>query len=252
MKQHIPILLLPLFAFALEPKPLTDEIFAALSESGIGGIQPEKAEEFQKALLNALQKGGEKIVGLEITSAKPKDGENNDVGFVVNQSFMEDNATAIFSLDNFNGNLESALADLNSFIAEKKAKALLIDLRKSGGDDGDGAKKFIDFCKGCKMPLGVLVDGGTHAVAEAVLPELKAAGATVFGSPTAGYPGPRKSVTLSNGCVLHIPQKKSEPVAPDFTIPENAPWLQLVSDSLVARDIIFAPPAPEETKTEAQ
>ena len=238
MKLHIPILLLPLFACALEPKPLTDEIFAALSESGIGGIQPEKAEEFQKALLNALQKGGEKIVGLEITSAKPKDGESNDVGFVVNQSFMEDNATAIFSLDNFNGNLENALADLNSFIAEKKAKALLIDLRKTGGDDGDGAKKFIDFCKECKSPIGVLINGRTHAIAESILTELKATGATLFGTQTVGYPGPRKSVTLSNGAILHIPQKKSAPVLPDVTIPDDAPWLQIASDYLIAQSII--------------
>ena len=252
MKRHIPILLLPLIACAIEPKPLTDEIFAALSESGIGGIQPEKAEAFQKALLTALQKGGEKIVGLEITSAKPKDGENNDAGFVVNQSFLEDNATALFSLDNFNDNLENAIAELNGFIAEKKAKALIIDIRKSGGDDENCARPFIEFCKACKLPLGVLADGGTHAVAETVLHELKAAGATVFGSPTAGYPGPSKSVTLSNGSILHIPQKKSEPVAPDFTIPENAAWLQIASDSLVARDIFFVPPAPEETKAEAQ
>lgn len=232
------ILAIPLLASALEPKTLTDEILSALADSGICDIHQEKTSAFQQFFLRALQEGGEKIVGLEITSAKPKDGGNDEAAFVVRQSFQEDNATANFSLDSFNGNLMNAIKELNDYINEKKARALLIDLRESGGDDENAAKQFIEFCKGCKVPLGVLIDGGTHAVAEAILPELKVAGATLFGVPTSGFPGPRKSVTLSNGSILHIPQKKSEPLSPDVTISPTLPWLQIASDYLIAREII--------------
>ena len=239
MKRYIPILLiLSLFASALDPKPLTDEIYALLADSGMCEIQPDKSEAFQRALLKAIQQGSGQIVGLEITSAKPKDGDE-EAAFRVGLSFQEDNATVLFSLDCFNGNLKRAMEDMDKFATERKGKALLIDLRKSGGDDENAAKQLIDFCKGCKMPLGVLADGGTHAVAESVLSELKACGATFFGAPTAGYPGPRKSVTLSNGSILHIPPKKSAPLAPDFAIPENEAWIQVASDLLIARGVIM-------------
>ena len=138
----------------------------------------------------------------------------------------------------FGGDFKECLEKLTSLLDENKPKVLLIDLRKSGGDDETSAKQLIDFCKGCKLPIGVLVDCGTHAVAESILPELMAAGATLFGTTTAGYPGPRKSVTLSNGAVLHIPQKKSTSVIPDITIPDDAAWLQIASDYMIAKSII--------------
>ncbi|MBQ7650197.1 MAG: hypothetical protein IJS15_04515 [Victivallales bacterium] len=234
------LLAIPILASALEPKPLTDEILSALADCGIGDIPTEKSVSFQKALLNALQDGGEPIVGLEITSASQKDGEEDTAAFIVHQSFQKDNSTAVFSIDKFNGNLKNALEDLEGFLAENKAKVLLIDLRESGGDDENAATQFIDFCKGCKVPICVLIDGETHAVAESVLPELKADGATLFGSPTAGRPGKRKSVTLSNGATLHIPQKKSEPISPDVTITHYEAWLQVASDYMIAKGIIMS------------
>ncbi len=224
----------PIIAIALEPKPLTDEILTALSENGFGDIPQEKTEAFQKAILKAFLQGSDEIVGLEITPAKGSSEATSG-----DSSLLEQNTVALLSVNSFGGDFKACLEKLTSLQKENKPKVLLIDLRKSGGDDENSAKQLIDFCKSCKSPIGVLIDGGTHAVAESILPELKAAGATFFGTPTAGYPGPRKSVTLSNGSILHIPHKKSESVVPDVTLPDDAAWLQIASDYMIAQSIIM-------------
>ena len=241
MKRIIQIIAaIPLLTIALEPKLLTDEILNALAENGISDIPTEKAVSFQNGIIRALQEGCGQIVGLEITSPLPKDGKEGDTTFTVMQSFHEDYSTAFFSLDKFNGNLKNALEDLDGFLTENKPKVLLIDLRESGGDDENAARQLVAFCKECKIPIGVLIDDETHAVAESVLTELKAMGLTLFGIPTAGWSGPRKSVSLSNGSILHIPQKKTAPVSPDVIISTDADWVQVASDYMIAKGIIMS------------
>ena len=236
MKLSIQILLtLPLLAVALEPKPLADELFSVLAENGIDDISPEKTAVFQQFILNALQEGSEKIAGLEITSAKEESHQTGGVADMLDTSMA-----AQLSIRFLDGDLKECLDGLAKLLEEKKAKALLIEFRESGGDDENAAKQLVDFCKECKVPIGVLVDGGTHAMAEAILPELKAAGATVLGSPTAGRPGPRKSVKLSNGTILHIPQKKSAPIVPDVALQEDVSWKPLAADFVIAKGVLMA------------
>ena len=67
-----------------------------------------------------------------------------------------------------------------------KIAGTVLDLRFAGGDDLDSAKAAADLFTSNKMPLAILVNGGTHGAAETLASELRAARAgLVFGGASA-------------------------------------------------------------------
>jgi hypothetical protein len=169
----------------------------------------------------------------------PGDGSIGTTGSALSKSGVIENNVVYFRVSRVTGSLPGELgAAGRTLTGTNKVVGAVFDLRFTGGDDYAAAQRAADLWVAPKAsrpvagPLVVLVNGGTSGAAEALVAELRKAGATlIIGSPTAGAAMTFKEFTLKDGERLLIattPVKvdgqpmPSSGLKPDIAVAVNA------------------------------
>ncbi len=204
-------------------KDAAEELLKAVEQTGLlEPISPEHAQEFQDFLLKLLNVPAM----LEKEAAFPK---------APTVRMIQGTHVATFVIPQFDDDMALELKKLAELVDKEKPIALLLNLCKSCGDSAESAAQLLDFCSTETTPIAVLFDKETKGVAETTLQELVQRKCLTFGEPSAGLPGPRKAIPLSNDTTLKYYAAKSEPVTPQIDLTktaDHAKWPRTAADHL--------------------
>ncbi|MFZ0828885.1 MAG: S41 family peptidase [Verrucomicrobiia bacterium] len=128
-------------------------------------------------------------------------------GSALSKAAVIENNVVYFRVSRITGSLPGELgAASRALTSTNPVVGAVLDLRFAGGDDYAAAEKTAGLWTASKAsrpvggPLVVLVNGGTIGAAEAILAELRKAGAAlIIGSPTAGAAMTFKEFALKDG-----------------------------------------------------
>jgi Peptidase family S41 len=160
-------------------------------------------------------------------------------GSALGKAALIEGNVAYFRVSRVVGSLPGEIvAAGQALTATNKVAGAIVDLRFAGGDDYAAAQKTSELWTGPKAsrpvagPLVVLVNGGTSGAAEALVAELRKAGAAlIIGNPTAGAAMTFKAFSLTDGERLLIATTPvqvdgqampSGGLKPDITVAVNA------------------------------
>ena len=200
------------------------ELLNAVEKTGLlHEISPNQASEFQGILLKLL----DVPASLEGELTLPKRPR---------LQMAHGNRIAIMAIPQFDDDLSLELGQLAELVEREKPAAILLDLCGSCGDSPEAPRKLLDYLGTETSLVAVLFDAQTRGMAESMLPELLARGCLSFGEASAGLPGARQSIPLSNGTLLKYHAQKAPPVTPTISLAQTQDhhkWPQVAADHLM-------------------
>ena len=204
-------------------KDAAEELLKAIDQTGLlEPVTPERAQEFQGILLKLLNVPAT----LEKEAAFPKAPAIH---------MIQGTRVAEIAIPQFDDDIALELKKLAQLIDKEKPIALLLNLCKSSGDSELPSQQLLEFCSTETTPIAVLFDKGTKGIAETTAQELVQRKYLTFGEPSAGLPGARKAIPLSNGATLKYYAVKSQPLKPQVDLTktaDHAKWPRTAADHL--------------------
>ena len=204
-------------------KDAAEELLNAVGQTGLlAPVTPEHAQEFQVFLLRLLNVPAT----LEKEAAFPK---------APTARIISGTHVAAFTIPQFDDDIALELKKLAQIIDKEKPIAVLLNLSKSNGDAELPSQQLLEYCSAETTPIAVLFDKETKGMAETTLQELVQRKYLTFGEPSAGLPGARKAIPLSNGATLKYYATKSQPVKPQIDLTKTAnrsKWPRTAADYL--------------------
>ena len=204
-------------------KDAVEELLKAVDQTGLlEPITPEHAQELQGILLKLLNVPAT----LEKEAPFPK---------APTISMIPGTRIASFAIPQFDDDMALELKKLAELVEKEKPIALLLNLCKSCGDSAESAAQLLEFCTTETTPIAVLFDKETKGVAETTLQELVQRKCLTFGETSAGLPGARKAISLSNDATLKYYATKAQPIKPQIDLTkttDHAKWARTAADYL--------------------
>ncbi len=210
-------------AFKATAKDAAEELLKAVDQTGLlEPITPEHAYELQEIFLKLLNVPAT----LEKEAPFPK---------APTVSMIPGTHVASFAIPQFDDDMALELKKLAELVDKEKPIALLLNLCKSCGDSAESAAQLLEFCATETTPIAVLFDKETKGVAETTLQDLVQRKCLTFGEPSAGLPGARKAIPLSNDATLKYYATKAQPIKPQIDLTktaDHAKWARTAADYL--------------------
>ncbi len=209
-------------------KDAVEELLKAVDQTGLlEPITSEHTQELQDILLKLLNVPAT----LEKEAPFPK---------APTVSVIPGTRVVEIAIPQFDDDIALELKKLAQLIDKEKPIALLLNLCKSSGDSELPSQQLLEYCSTESTLIAVLFDKGTKGIAETTVQELAQRKYLAFGEPSAGLPGARKAIPLSNGASLKYYAAKSQPIKPQIDLTQtadHAKWPRTAADHLTITHI---------------